>query len=321
MFYSIITTLNILGTDFQIKMNSIVFCTDAGYAQHIAPVIYSLLFNTKQETQFFIVCSQINNRDRTAIVNLTDKWHSHANFINFDTESAVKKYCKDIKPFRGGYDCYTRLFLPQILKQYNVEKCIYLDPDTIIKAPFDSIWQEAEKTDFLSGVYDPTSQKIIKDKNGDSFINSGMLIMNLPALDKIDFPGKCLDYAIKHPDEILFDQDLIDAVMSESYIRLIDAKYNEYRSKTALVKKGILLHFTGPFKPWMSSCRWRLKKCFWFTYFVMYKMNIKGTSAGHAIAHMLMLTLSILRPVLNLILEIKKSSGMLNKQPLQNTKK
>ena len=289
------------------KEVNIVFCTDKNYAKYLPPLIESILRNTTYKCKFVVVYSTINDEDRKKIIKtVTDFRWSEVEFIKFENiklleNNEISKYASS---FRGGYDAFSRLFLTELLINKKIKNCIYFDIDVVVKKNADELFSLVGKIKFLAGVVDS-----VTIKNGgkwvyDKYINSGVLLMNLENLKSINFAEKCLDFIIKHGKETsLLDQDCINYVLGDKYIELIDQKYNEYLPKTQKVKDAVVLHFTGPFKPWMKETRWRLKKVFWVKYNLASLLRFKNIKLNNFILDMIFCVVAILRPLLNLLIK------------------
>lgn len=286
------------------KEVNIVFCTDKNYAKYLPPLIESILRNTTYKCKFVVVYSTINDEDRKKIIKtVTDFRWSEVEFIKFENIKLLEnnKISKYASSFRGGYDTFSRLFLTELLLDKNIKTCLYLDIDIIVKDNIDCLLNMVETTEYISGVVDT-----VTIKNGgkwvfDSYINAGVLLMNLENLKSIKFAEKCLDFLVKYGKEApLLDQDGINYVLGKKYINNIEQKYNEYLPNAQKIKKAVVLHFTGPFKPWMKETRWRLKKIFWIKYSFANYLRHKGIILNNTIIELLFNLISIIRPIINI---------------------
>ena len=283
---------------------NIVFCTDKNYAKYLPPLIESILRNTTFKCNFYVVYSTINDEKKKKIIKtVTDFKDSTVDFVKFENielleNNEISKYASS---FRGGYDAFSRLFLTELLLSKNIKNCIYFDIDVVVKKNSDELFSLVKNIKFLAGVVDS-----VTIKNGgkwvyDKYINSGVLLMNLENLKSINFAEKCLDFIIEHGKETsLLDQDCINFVLGNKYIELIDQKYNEYLPKTQKVKDAVVLHFTGPFKPWMKETRWRLKKVFWVKYNFANNLRMKGIILNNSVISVLFNIVAALRPLMNI---------------------
>ncbi|WP_405329764.1 glycosyltransferase family 8 protein [Ruminobacter sp.] len=262
--------------------NNIVVCSDSNYAKYFVPLFESIVQNTTYSVNFYVIYSTINEsdiRDITAIVRQNPD--NTVNFIKFDflDELAKMEYNEDVPTFRGGYDAYTRLFLPSILKPYGVKKCLYMDVDIIVNKNLDELLNITDNIECMGGVVDTVSIEMKIPLSKADYVNSGVLALNLEMLESLNFSRECLAFAKANKDSIvLFDQDIISNVFpdSDKRMKLLDFKFNTYHSKTSYVKNAVVLHFTGPFKPWNPKCRWRLKKCIWVKYNLAARLVLRG---------------------------------------------
>ena len=120
---------------------------------------------------------------------------------------------------------YFRLHLPEILK--DLDKCIYLDADTLCFKSLDSLWNM--NIPYIGGCEEFDSEQITSQKhdlNLAYYINSGMLLMNLKALREDNFTEKCLDNMFNLTTTWWFhDQTLINKNYSDK-ITVLDRTYN-----------------------------------------------------------------------------------------------
>ena len=290
------------------KQVNIVFCTDKNYAKYLSPLIESILRNTSYICNFYVVFSTINEEDRQKLnKTVNDFKTSTLYFIKFENinilnNASLSKYAET---FRGGYDTYSRLFLTELLLPLGVKKCVYFDIDIIVKGNIDCLFDIVENVNYAYGVIDSVT---IKNEQGskfvsDTYINAGVLVLNLEKLKTIDFAKRCLDFLITFGKEIKYmDQDCINYVLGNKYIETIDQKFNEYLPSSKKVKNAVVLHFTGPFKPWMTATRWRLKKMCWAKYNIANKLRQKNIYLSNFQLDLLFKGMSIFRPVFNLVL-------------------
>lgn len=262
--------------------HNIVFCVNARYSELVPTVIESILLNTKDELfTFFVIYSSITKNAKICIEKTAHAFHPDHQcvFIEFHAEEAFID--KDTgtnyaTAFRNSYDAFTRIFLPDILKPHGIEKCLYLDVDLIANQSISPLIKILDSTDCVCGAKDI----VFYEKNPDShmltFINSGVLTLNLKRLDEISFTEKCISFIMQHAGENIFDQDAINMVLDGGYIKLIDQCFNEHRPKKSLVEKAVIIHYTGPYKPWALETRWRAKKFYWHMYHGANKLTLTG---------------------------------------------
>lgn len=262
--------------------HNIVFCVNARYAELVSTVIESILLNTKDEIfTFYVIYSSITENAQHCIEKTAHAFSPKHQciFIEFHAEQAFidKDTGKNLATaFRNSYDAFTRIFLSDILKPYKVEKCLYLDVDLVANQSIAPLLKIIDETDCVCGSKDI----VFYEKNPNSpmltFINSGVLVLNLKRLDEINFIEKCISFITQHTGENIFDQDTINAVLDGGHIKLIDQRFNEHRPKKSLVEQAIIIHYTGPYKPWALETRWRAKKFYWRMYHEANKKTLSG---------------------------------------------
>lgn len=260
---------------------NIVFCVNARYAALVPTVIESILINTDKQINFFTVYSSITDDAIQAIKKTVHSLNSECicHFIEFDTEKAFtdpatgKPY---VTAFRDSYDTFTRIFLTDLLEPFAVEKCLYLDVDLVVNRPLDTLLEITDKTEYATGVIDLIFYEHYPDSDMKTYVNAGVLCLNLANLKKIKFKEQCLECLKEHTGENIFDQDVINMVLDGGKIKVIDHVFNEYRPKRELTERATVIHYTGPYKPWALESRWRAKKFYWRMYHEANKITLSG---------------------------------------------
>lgn len=262
--------------------NNIVVCSDCNYTKYIVTLFESIVQNTTLNINFYVVYSSINESDFKNITSIIrQNSENTVSFIKFDFLMELKKlqYNEYVPTFRGGYDAYTRLFLPSILKPFGVKKCLYMDVDIIVNKNLDELLSITNTIECIGGVVDTVSINLNIPLSKANYVNDGVLAMNLEMLERLNFSLECLKFAKANKSSIvLFDQDIVNNVFpdSDNRMTLLDFKYNTYHSNKSFIRNAVILHFTGPYKPWDPACRWRLKKCIWVKYNLAARLSLHG---------------------------------------------
>lgn len=168
-------------------------------------------------------------------------------------------------------EIYYRMAAPLLLPQ-GLERILYLDVDTVIINSLETLYQ----TDF-EGAYLAACthvQKFLTELNrvrlgaekGAPYINTGVMLLNLPLLRKAARLENIRGYAEKRKNALLLpDQDIMTALYGE-HIRLVDTmRYNLsdrvlslYNADPRNEKLGLdwvkrntsIIHYCGKNKPW-----------------------------------------------------------------------
>lgn len=200
------------------------------------------------------------------------KAHTNANICfhiigvkNFDFEGNIKCYDKpDISMLthtnRMSHITVTatyRLFAPFILK--DVDKVIYLDSDLIVLDDIAKLWEY--EPEYIAGVQDPLYRKQAKKNNlHHVYINSGVMVMNLKNLRKLDWLDRIQATQTGEYNLSLLDQDIINIALGDK-IEHIPEQWNVYAKKYAETtyamiearKKPSIIHWCGFEKPWNAD--------------------------------------------------------------------
>lgn len=217
----------------QTKSNIIhvVYACDAGYALPTIVSIASLLKNKKADTdiQIYIIATR-NTFARMAPT----------------LDSLCEHYCtavpKPLEPL-NSYDnspvtvahltrtMYYRLDIPRLLP--DIDKCIYLDGDTIVLDDITGLYSAIANDDYIAGVkaaayyYPEQSQQAKADQllinEFTDYINSGVLVMNINAIRQegvVDKWDGLLKFRLSG-----HDQDILNSAC-HNRITLLHPKFN-----------------------------------------------------------------------------------------------
>lgn len=164
-----------------------------------------------------------------------------------------------------------RIFLPQLLPE--AERVLYLDCDTLLLDDLTPLWTtslEGYDLAAVANVLEPAMHHWPRElglPEGQPYLNSGVLLMNLEAMRTTDATGQLLAYGREHGDRLRWpDQDAFNAVLSKRckwlhprwncqnslfyYPRSIEV-FGAQAVHEAVTRPGIL-HFEGHHvvKPW-----------------------------------------------------------------------
>ena len=295
---------------------NLVFCTDSRYAQHLAVLIYSILLHTSVPLNFFVLYSSLNDKDREQLNSLIERMSCMRDlaftieFIPVDVKAKLEEHGLNVNSFRDCFDPYTRLFVTEIFAGRNLDKLIYLDVDMVCKGDIAPLVAECEKLVTFGGVLDTVSIKLNYPLITPTYINSGLLLLSLSYLSRINFIEKCAVFIKEHLQDLVCpDQDVINNVISASDLKLISQRYNEYLPSKEKVAAAVILHYTGPFKPWMPQTRWRMKKVYWQAYRKGCEACLAGKNADLTFVKRQIRKYAKLRPVFNLMVSLRKHLG------------
>lgn len=256
----------------------VVFSTDYKYLVPTSVAIISMLENANENT-YYMVYLLVESIDYAKI-------QKYAEAINrkYSNCSIILK-CIDEKLFktaqiRNEYltvATYYRLVIDQILTEY--DKCIYLDGDILVLQDLQQLYNQEMEDNYVQGVKawnmyrESEMTKNLEKELGiqivDSYINAGVLVMNLKKMRKDNMQQQLLDcLGKKYRFE---DQDIINQKCFRN-IGYLPEKYNVYsifyktpqilsefldnisEGLSEQVTNPVILHFSGMYvKPWENN--------------------------------------------------------------------
>ncbi len=244
----------------------ICLISDEKYLFAVSTAIISALENIGENSFYKIYCliiKDINEKEREKILSIQNKYQDKCSI-----ELIYKKECKKNQD-RVANACQYKFLLGKIFPQY--EKILYLDADIVVRGDLSEFYETDISNHDLAGVfsynhylYSKKFMKILKIPDMKSYINAGVLLLNLNRLREKEFEDK-IEYC-KNNLNIHDDQHIINQICYGK-IKFVKPKYNttftNYRhykqgnseiiySKEEILEAAnnpIIFHYTGA-KPW-----------------------------------------------------------------------
>lgn len=247
---------------------------DKSYLLQAFVVMKSILIHSKESYEFHVLSYDDIGEEIQDFEKMLKK--SHSNFtVTFHKISSQTFSEVNILNSHLSIAAYNRLLIPEVLMEY--KKCIYLDCDILVNGDLKELFQYEIGDNYIAGVRD--NNLIVMDENRrkhmqrlgipsmNTYVNSGVLIMNLDRLRKDNIVEKFLTQSQK--DNLFEDQDVIN-VCCYGAIAILPLKYNLFhfysgKNIKALFyrdykesdfefdwEKPFILHMGGFYKPWLS---------------------------------------------------------------------
>ena len=174
-------------------------------------------------------------------------------------------------------EMYFRLVAPQLLPS-QLDRAIYLDPDTLVINPLRPLWELDLKGNLFAAAAHTGKTELANSVNqvrlgtNHDYFNSGVLLMDLELGRRVIDPEALFSFTRAHARELLFpDQDLLNMLYGERILALDDAvwnydarNYNNYYLRSGgrcdmdwVFTHTAVLHFCGRAKPWKPGYRRR----------------------------------------------------------------
>ena len=190
----------------------------------------------------------LSDEKQSEIIKLKAIKNCEIKFITLD-EKLFDAY-KNIKTHSYLPICsYYRLKLSTILP--NTDKIIYLDCDVIVNKSLKELIVEDLCENIIGGVLDINKRMLNKNP---SYVNTGMLVMDLKKIREQHIEDEFLDWTQKHIDTIkMGDQEIINEVL-KGKIKVLDDRWNvqssNFTNRSSYTKNPWIIHFVSKRKPW-----------------------------------------------------------------------
>lgn len=229
---------------------NICLSCDDNYSEHAGVVIASVLTNAKptDEPVFYILDGGISDKHKQEILTLKNIKDCEIKFVKIN-EDSFDSYKKVKSHQYVTLATYYRLKLPTLLP--HVSKIIYLDCDVVVQTSLYDLFNIDLKGYPIAGVHD-IKKHIVKDNP--SYVNAGMLVVDLKRVVELNLEQKFLEYTQKHIDTIkVGDQEIINEVCKGNIMILEDewnVQSSNFTNRSSYTKYPKIIHFTAKKKPW-----------------------------------------------------------------------
>jgi lipopolysaccharide biosynthesis glycosyltransferase len=247
----------------------VVLCFDANFVDYAAVATFSAFSNSKSKLKVYWVIPSEAESATVPIKELLEKQGvdisiqitSDQLFSDWKEQGHIKKAA------------YQRLLIPYAIPD---PKIIYLDCDLIVQADLSELFKIEIGSSSVGGVHDTLAEKLslMPKQDGDPYINSGVMILNLESLRKNQFIEKCTEIYHQFIKEVTFCDQCIINKYSEGQKASIDPSWNNcfficHNLEMSLSEASTkfqgskILHFVGPIKPWSVNCPPHLGDYWW----------------------------------------------------------
>ncbi len=209
---------------------NILVTLNAGYLRQLIVMLYSLLkANPATSVSLYVVHT-----------SLTDAHFAQLNRICPDRLAAhsvlVPEGFLADAPTTGRYpvEMYYRIFAARLLPE-TVDRILYLDPDLVVLNPLDALYTlEFGAHLFAAASHISPRSKLTRVNDlrlsmpqGSSYVNSGVMMMNIKALRCEQNEAAVFEYIKTHRTVLMLpDQDVLNAVYATRILTVDHLRYN-----------------------------------------------------------------------------------------------
>ncbi len=257
-------------------MINLLVTLNSGYIKPLTVMLYSLMkSNPDEQFRLFVAHSSLTQADFEAIGNSIDSSRTTVEPITVSSELLNDAPILD----RISKETYYRLLAIKYMPQ-DVEKVLYIDPDTLVINSITEFYSTELGEKYYAGAghtYGAVAfynRHRLRMNKGDTYINAGILLMNLKAMRKAYTVEQIFDFIKKNQKKLyLADQDVLNMLYGSNALCLDPCLIN-CDEKTCVrfcltvnkVKaETLIIHFNGKYKPWKPKYV-GIMKCFWDEY-------------------------------------------------------
>lgn len=256
---------------------TILLTIDQTYLVPATVTLFSLLKNNPEQSfKIYLFCGESDPKWLTPLRKIVEGRGSE-----IVVKRASKEIFNNIKiNLHFSASNYYRLLAADLIEE---DQVLYLDSDTLIIGDIAPLWQVDLKGYPVAAVDDLIFRDFHRLDLQESlgYFNSGVMMLNLKIWRELDLGNKVLAYIFSNPKKIIYaDQCGLNGVLNGNWLRL-DLKWNlqaalfqkEYKNLIlswnkkfdleAANQNPLIIHFSGPRKPWQFRSRHPYKRLYW----------------------------------------------------------
>lgn len=268
---------------------NVVYSASDMYSSLAGISLTSLLINNRdvESIHVIIMDNGISEENKSKLTATVEKYGRNITFVPLT--NALKDIKINIQ--KWNISTFGRLFEASSLP--DLDKVIHIDCDTVIDGSISPLWEMDMSKAVLAGAPDCLSD-VYKSNIGmkleDTYVNAGILVMNLARIRRLSLESKFLRYIEEKSNLLTYvDQEVLNACVPEdekiaiplrynSYSILHHLNYNELKTLRHVqhmfpkaeyedaVQQPIVIHYTGCFlegtRPWIRGDHHPLKSVF-----------------------------------------------------------
>lgn len=234
------------------RINVCIACDD-NYAKYAAVVMASILKNAKEEDNlyFYILDGGVTDENKEKTYSLKSIKNCEINFVKINNDM----FADYMNVRTHGYislPTFYRLKAASLLP--DIDKIIYFDCDMVINSSLSDLFNFPLNNHPIGGVNDIKKRMVNKNP---TYVNAGMLVMDLKKFRENNIEQKFLEWTKKHFDEIkVGDQQIINETLIGD-IELLPQTWNvqssNFTNRSSYVRHPNIIHYVGNQKPWKNG--------------------------------------------------------------------
>lgn len=239
----------------------VFFTIDDGYAPFLSVALGSAVKNSSKENNYkaIILHEDLSKENIEKLQSLaTDNFTVEFVQMKEGLESITDRMSNRLRCDYFTLTIYFRLFIPAMFPQF--DKGIYIDSDVVVNGDLAELFETELGDNYIGACADksvvdvPPLARYMEEAVGvdrHSYINSGVLLMNLKKLRQVELDSHFLSLLnTYHFDCIAPDQDYLNAMCSGKILYLSDAWDAMPAEDKPEIEDVKIIHYNLFSKPW-----------------------------------------------------------------------
>lgn len=246
---------------------NLLFAVNDGFVDQMLTSVYSILENTQDQLDFYVLQKKKLQKTKE-IEKFASKTGAKYHPVVISDEDFSDFPVTDRYPETIYYRLLAHKYLPN-----DIKRILYLDADVLCindlsrlyELDFEGNLYAAASHSGLTNVKNVINNVRLGAESGESYFNSGVLLMNLEGIRRVVDPQKIVEYVEKNKLNLLLpDQDVLNGLYGQKIKKVEDELYNYDVRKNPIyeaismgewdldwvIKNTVVLHFCGRDKPW-----------------------------------------------------------------------
>ena len=197
---------------------NVMYASDDNYAWLMGISMISLFENNKEskEVNVFLFGDNLSKENEEILAGIAEKYGR--GFMHIDVEKV--KIPDYIMSERYPKSTFSRLFAYSLLPR-EIEKLIYLDCDTIVMGSLEEMFaMDVEGKAFLAtrDCMGRAYKRKIGLKDSDTYINAGVMLMNMKRLREIPIAERMVAFVEKYAEAMTYaDQEIVNGIFQGDF--------------------------------------------------------------------------------------------------------
>lgn len=258
---------------------TIVSSSNDGFAEHVAALFVSILENTEKPASsfdFYVIDDEISIANKRLMRETLGDYETKLHFMTVD-----KAYFADaVESDRIPENAYYRIAIPELFRDQDLERILYLDCDMIALTDISALWELDLSNYTLAAVEDAgfhhRLEKMEVACDSTKYFNSGFMLINMKRWLSENVTKRVLRYIHDNPEKLKFhDQDALNAILHDHWLQL----HPKWNAQSYIMKREVehpdpegekeyfqarrdpkIIHYSGHVKPWDPEFTSSLKK-------------------------------------------------------------